>query len=231
MKKQERIVNYPYDLLDEIMNCYSDVNRLGSIARSMVFDYKQIVENFDANWEYLKKTLPPREERVIEAYFKEGLTFEKIAKEFGVTRERIRQIEAKAIKRLSHPTRVNVLIMNIENLNEKDSLKEKIEQEILYLRKKLWNITNNSEVFVEESREELLLDIDIEIIDLSLRSYNCLKRAEINTIRDLTKMSVNDLLKVRNLGKKCVEEIQNKLNEMGYHLKDQEEDEIYGKIL
>ena len=63
----------------------------------------------------------------------------------------------------------------------------------------------------------------IEDMDLSVRSYNCLKRANINTIEDLTKKSKDDMLKVRNLGLKSLEEVINKLESMGLSLRNDEE--------
>jgi len=61
----------------------------------------------------------------------------------------------------------------------------------------------------------------IDELDLSLRSYNCLKRAGINYVEDLIDKTENDLMKVRNLGRMNLEEIKQKLNEMGLCLRDQ----------
>ena len=60
-------------------------------------------------------------------------------------------------------------------------------------------------------------------MDLSVRSYNCLKRAGINTIQDLLKKSRNDMFKVRNLGAKSVEEVIQKLDSYGFTLRKDEE--------
>ena len=61
----------------------------------------------------------------------------------------------------------------------------------------------------------------IEDLDFSVRTYNCLKRAQINTVGDLVAKTMDEMIKVRNLGKKSLEEIIEKLDEMGLHLKDQ----------
>ncbi|MBQ4145597.1 MAG: DNA-directed RNA polymerase subunit alpha [Clostridia bacterium] len=66
----------------------------------------------------------------------------------------------------------------------------------------------------EESKKEKVLETTIEELDLSVRSYNCLKRAGINTVQDLTKRSENDMMKVRNLGRKSLEEVIVKLQAM-----------------
>jgi DNA-directed RNA polymerase subunit alpha len=63
----------------------------------------------------------------------------------------------------------------------------------------------------------------IEELDLSVRSYNCLKRAGINTVEELNQKTEDDMMKVRNLGKKSLEEVQHKLAELGLGLKKSEE--------
>ena len=63
----------------------------------------------------------------------------------------------------------------------------------------------------------------IEELDLSVRSYNCLKRAGINTVQDLTNRSENDMMKVRNLGRKSLEEVIAKLDSMGLALTSNED--------
>ena len=62
----------------------------------------------------------------------------------------------------------------------------------------------------------------IEDLDLSVRSYNCLKRAEINTVTDLMQKSEDDMIKVRNLGRKSLEEVKKKLQELGLTLAEKE---------
>ena len=63
----------------------------------------------------------------------------------------------------------------------------------------------------------------IEELDLSVRSFNCLKRAGIDTVEDLTKRTVEDMIKVRNLGKKSLEEVEQKLRSLGLSFKSEEE--------
>ena len=71
--------------------------------------------------------------------------------------------------------------------------------------------------------QQKVLETTIEEMELSVRSYNCLKRAGINTVEDLTQKTKNDMLKVRNLGLKSLEEVINKLKELGFDLKSEEE--------
>lgn len=75
----------------------------------------------------------------------------------------------------------------------------------------------------EESQKEKVLEMSIEELDLSVRSYNCLKRAGINTVEDLAGKTEEEMMKVRNLGRKSLEEVLNKLAELGLSLSPGEE--------
>lgn len=75
----------------------------------------------------------------------------------------------------------------------------------------------------EEDKQAKVLEMSIEDMDLSVRSFNCLKRVGINTIEDLTKKSKEDMLKVRNLGLKSLEEVIKKLESFGFSLRNDEE--------
>lgn len=79
----------------------------------------------------------------------------------------------------------------------------------------------NTEILVEkeEGKKEKVLEMSIEELDLSVRSYNCLKRAGINTVEDLACKTEEKMMKVRNLGKKSLEEVLNKLAELGLALR------------
>ena len=72
----------------------------------------------------------------------------------------------------------------------------------------------------EEQQTNDLMSITIEELDLSVRSFNCLKRANINTVEDLVSKTQEEMIKVRNLGRKSLEEVEHKLNQMGLHLAD-----------
>ena len=75
----------------------------------------------------------------------------------------------------------------------------------------------NTQVMVEkeESKKEKVLEMSIEDLELSVRSFNCLKRAAISTVEDLTNKTEEDMMKVRNLGKKSLDEVTNKLHALG----------------
>ena len=73
-----------------------------------------------------------------------------------------------------------------------------------------------------EAQRDKVLEMTIEELDLSVRSFNCLKRANINTVEDLISKTEDEMMKVRNLGRKSLEEVINKLAMMGLHLADEE---------
>jgi DNA-directed RNA polymerase subunit alpha len=75
----------------------------------------------------------------------------------------------------------------------------------------------------EDTNKEKILELSIEEMDLSVRSYNCLKRAGINTVEDLANKTEEDMMKVRNLGRKSLEEVLNRLTDFGLSLRPSEE--------
>ena len=105
------------------------------------------------------------------------------------------------------------------------SLGSKILSEHLNLFITLTDHVSDVEIMVEkeEDKKEKVLEMTIEELDLSVRSYNCLKRAGINTVEELNDKTEEDMMKVRNLGKKSLEEVQHKLEELGLGLRNHEE--------
>ncbi len=97
------------------------------------------------------------------------------------------------------------------------SLAAKIMTEHLELFIDLSEISKNTQVMVEkeESKKEKVLETSIEDLELSARSFNCLKRAGISTVEDLTNKTEAEMMKVRNLGKKSLDEVTNKLHSLG----------------
>lgn len=106
-------------------------------------------------------------------------------------------------------------------IEEAISLSAKILIEHFKLFMTLTDNANDVEIMIEkeEDKKEKALEMTIEELDLSVRSYNCLKRAGINTVQELAGKSMDDMMKVRNLGKKSLEEVERKLNELGLNLR------------
>ena len=100
-----------------------------------------------------------------------------------------------------------ILVMHLKLFQTMDGLPEEEEEE--------------EATFPEEEEDDSskVLDMTIEDLDLSVRSFNCLKRANINTVADLAEKTEDDMMKVRNLGRKSLEEVKKKLEELGLTLK------------
>lgn len=109
--------------------------------------------------------------------------------------------------------------------DEAVSLAAKVLSEHLSLFIDLSEIADKADVMVEkeESEKEKVLEMNIDELELSVRSYNCLKRAGINTVEELTNKTSEDMMKVRNLGRKSLEEVLAKLKELGLQLKSGDE--------
>ncbi|NLM68663.1 MAG: DNA-directed RNA polymerase subunit alpha [Firmicutes bacterium] len=104
-------------------------------------------------------------------------------------------------------------------------LASKILIEHLKLFTDLSETSDSVEIMVEKEEEAIdrLMEMTIEELDLSVRSYNCLKRAGINTLEELTRRTEEDMMKVRNLGKKSLAEVKEKLAALGLSLRESDE--------
>ena len=120
---------------------------------------------------------------------------------------------------------IDVLTNGTITAKEAISLGAKILNEHLNLFVNLTDEAKKAEILVEpeETIKEKVLEMTIEELDMSVRSFNCLKRAGIDTVEDLTNRTEEDMIKVRNLGKKSLEEVIQKLHSLGLDLKKEEE--------
>ena len=120
---------------------------------------------------------------------------------------------------------LEVLTNGTITAKEAISLGAKILNEHLNLFVDLSDEAKNAEIMVisGESPKEKVLEMTIEDLDLSVRSFNCLKRAGIDTVSDLVSRSEDEMIKVRNLGKKSLEEVTQKLQSLGLGLRRDEE--------
>ncbi|PXW87692.1 DNA-directed RNA polymerase subunit alpha [Streptohalobacillus salinus] len=107
---------------------------------------------------------------------------------------------------------------------EATSLGAKIFTEHLNIFVGLTDEAQHAEIMIEkeEDQKEKVLEMTIEELDLSVRSYNCLKRAGINTVQELANKSEDDMMKVRNLGRKSLEEVKHKLDDLGLGLRKED---------
>ena len=113
---------------------------------------------------------------------------------------------------------VEVWTNGTKTADEAISLSAKIINDHMMLFIQLTDEAINADIMVEkeETKKEKILDMTIEELDLSVRSYNCLKRAGINTVEDLTLRKEEEMMKVRNLGRKSLEEVVGKLKSLGF---------------
>ena len=120
---------------------------------------------------------------------------------------------------------LDVLTNGTISAKEAISLGAKILNEHLNLFVDLSDEARNAEIMVERDdvKKEKVLEMTIEELDMSVRSFNCLKRAGIDTVEDLTNRTEEDMIKVRNLGKKSLEEVIQKLHSLGLELKKDED--------
>lgn len=132
--------------------------------------------------------------------------------------------------RVGQQTDLDKLILDVETdgtipADEAVSLAAKILNEHLNLFVNLSEEMCNAEIMVEKDDDgkEKILEMTIEELDLSVRSFNCLKRAGINTVEDLIGKSEEDMMKVRNLGRKSLDEVVGKLASLGFKLSKEED--------
>ena len=109
--------------------------------------------------------------------------------------------------------------------DEAISLAAKVLSEHLSLFINLSEVATSAEIMIEkeDNAQAKVLEMNIDELELSVRSFNCLKRAGINTVEELTSKTPDDMMKVRNLGRKSLEEVLNKLKELGLSLNNGEE--------
>lgn len=123
--------------------------------------------------------------------------------------------------------RLTLEVKTDRSINAKEAVSQgaKLLSEYLKLFVTLSEESGETEILVEkdEKSKERMLEMSIEELDLSVRSFNCLMRAGINTVDDITNKSEEEMMKVRNLGRKSLEEVIHKINSLGLSLRSDEE--------
>ena len=160
------------------------------------FSYREISPS---DFDKVFHTLTYREQSVIELRYRDSLTLEDVGRKMGVTRERIRQIELKALRKIH----IGIVKSIRDAKNDVESLKSENETLKKYIASlESANPSDNTMAPVLYPK----LNTVIEDLDFSVRTYNCLKRARLNTVKDIIDYE-NGLTHIRNLGKKGVIEI------------------------
>lgn len=190
------VAEYPTNLVCDIFGDYNiDIHSI---------NYKKVLGAV--------KSLRDRESMVLELRYRYGMTLEEIGRELNVTRERARQILAKALRRLRHPAhRKYFFYVQGEEYDrvkqENNELKQKIREYETFMGK------------IESDTTKHFADITLEELEFSVRTYNCLHRYGVRTLEDFLGMTDIELMKVRNLGKKSLEEVISKASEYGIVIK------------
>jgi len=202
-----------------------------SLTYAIFEDYDMAISIYVPGLAEAIKTLNENEQLALKLRFEENKTLDEVGEGLGgKSRERVRQIIAKALRRLKHPSRSSKFIpVSKEELRnevnkvreENDTLKRTIGG-LTELLEKAGVISKEKKLEID-SRNDLWEDSDeisIEELELSVRSYNCLKRAGVETLFDLSLMTEQDLMNVRNLGRSSFDEIVKKMKEHNHTLAD-----------
>lgn len=184
-----------------------------NVIEILHLDLTSCLDKFEErlDWIFNNTCFTEREKFIFYRRFQHFETLEEVGALAGVTRERIRQIEAKILRKLKR-------FANYLELGEyanKLKLAEKEYQTYIADQKEKWTYESAKD-FVQQ--HELNMPTpkpieDISDLDLSVRSYNCLKRAGVWTIEQLLQISEEDLMRVRNMGRKSLREIKDRLAE------------------
>lgn len=196
-----------------------------NLARSVLDDEDAARECYIPGISAAVATLTEREQGVILMRFQRKLTLEQCGKECSVTRERIRQIEAKAIRKLRHPSKINMMkAVPLTELQAQYTEYKNLEESYEWLKRAFETITaQKAEPGAIMAAAEMadVMKTPLENLDLSVRSYNCLRRAGKDTLGDIADMKESELMTVRNLGRRSLEEVVAKLKEYGLTLKSE----------
>lgn len=226
--------------LDVSLSAYYPYNLAGEIVTHNIIDKRS-----DATHEIAasaaQKTYAPalikaveqlggREGRIIKLRYYNGMTLEQAAASEGITRERVRQLESRALRRLRHPR-----VFKTWQLTDPDKL-EQIRQEQDRLR--LANISLREQLMQktqdEQERKEIMKtvrqqagekNIRIEEMHFSFRTYNCLRRGGIGTLAEIAAKTPDEIMQIRGLGRRSFDEIRDKLDEYGATLKEGKKDD------
>ena len=169
-------------------------NIWSTILRKEVSE-KELPEDWEQALKYIfEARLDAKKAEILRYYFQGGMTFQEIGDIYGLTLETIRQHASKAIRTMRHPSWRVFLIYGLEKgkavLAEERTVAKRQRQ---------------------DGRSVVAKDCRIETLDLSVRTFNCLKRAGINTVEQLVQCSDEDLARVRNLGTRSLQEINDRL--------------------
>lgn len=211
---------WPYNLLDDVIMLRQD-HRKGNADPDKCWQ-ELLGPDQEAALRYVLSTLTEKEQSFVRAYYEEDKSLEEIGQANGLTRERVRQVLAKAVRKLRHPSRMNLIqygLEGYEHMTANRKRREQLEAEDRELDELEQEIARRR-AFLECSyplpqKTDNTGAIPVDMLGLTVRSYNCLKRNNCNTLDDVCKAAKDGkLLKIRNLGRKSLAEILGVVREM-----------------
>ena len=174
----------------------------------------------------ISETMSEREALLLRMRYKENMTYADIAKFVGNSSSTVTHSIRKAERKLSQPIRKKKIRLGMHNLFKYVIECEENRLEAIYRRKisslERANAILKQEKFVPESPDLDIIDEGIEVLDLSVRCYNVLRRANIQTVRDLVDTEPEKIFNLPNLGRKSLEELLDVLFEKGFAYKSME---------
>lgn len=177
-----------------------------------------MTEDQEAGLEYLLNRMAPRTKEMLLRRYRDCKTLDDISKEFGVTRERVRQILARAVRIMRAPTRRQYIedgLKGTEELNEMERDISKRRSRLEQMKAQLEFEEKNLSIFDLDTCEKPSVDPFFDH-SMSVRLYNCLRRAQLDTVNEVVD-AVNDesILRVRNFGRKTYEELLRLFEDIG----------------
>lgn len=217
MKNIKEKKEYPKNLLSQVF--------VNGLPTELPDDVALVLEYI------IKKTLTEREGRVLDMRYKRYMTMAAIGEEYGLRAERIRQIEAKAVRKLRHPSRSRYILMGMEgyiNYLRDTAVDERLREykkEIISLEKKIAELTDTE---YEEEKNELE-NAPLAELDLSVRTFNILYRAGYSTVKELLDADAEKIVSLPNLGLKNFSDLIDVLSEKGFGWKSAELSKSYSR--
>lgn len=204
LKVNLKLKEYPYNLID-----------------ALDLEVCDVIETFELRVNrVMLEYMTPRDQYILMQVYTCQRTFEEIAKYMGISAQRVSQIHAKTLRKLYYHKKY--LLTGIYSEPE-HMAKKKFEEYILSMRDS-WTYESALDYIKNHTRSyPPIIEDSIDDLELSIRSSNCLKRAGITSVQQLTEKTVEDMMKIRNLGKKSLKEIRTKLQSLGWDFKDYEE--------
>ena len=217
MKNIKEKKEYPKNLLSQVF--------VNGLPTDLPDDVALVLEYI------IQKTLTEREGRVLDMRYKRYMTMAAIGEEYGLRAERIRQIEAKAVRKLRHPSRSRYILMGMEgyiNYLRDTAVDERLreyKEEIVTLEKKIAELTDTE---YEEEKNELE-NAPLAELDLSVRTFNILYRAGYSTVKELLDADAEKIVSLPNLGLKNFSDLIDVLSEKGFGWKSAELSKSYSR--